>query len=451
MVFTSLVAIIWSLLLSCSYIPFLLLLLIAIFIFVSIYISKNESKISKIDKKTCVLSVFIIWIILIIMGTIPLYIIFPDEKIRDVFFLAISLSTTSGIWTNILYTDIPEFLIWQAILQWTGGLCTILVGSFFVEMILRKKSISNDFFSIENIKIIFLLYLSITIIFTVLFKFLSLSWDDALRMSMALISTSNGYSLNGNVIVESNFMIKIVMIFAMMFGSLSINLHYKSFAHGVSSYFKNKNMKYAFTFLLGITLFISTCILNNIKIPFIEKFVDTCFLIVSFISTTGLIPNHFYDYQVLGNMILFLGILSLIGGSVSSTTGGLKPTRIIYIYKYISIELFRLGNPRKIKAKEKQNSIDETSQIFIFCILYLISIPILSSILSLYNINFEEAFFIVIMALTNTGVGLIEIANINYYPNSIMEIILLSIVMLCGRIEIFLIMILFSSFFWKNN
>jgi trk system potassium uptake protein TrkH len=270
-------------------------------------------------------------------------------------------------------------------------------------------------------------------------------------MSMALISTSNGYSLNGNVIVESNFMIKIVMIFAMMFGSLSINLHYKSFAHGVSSYFKNKNMKYAFTFLLGITLFISTCILNNIKIPFIEKFVDTCFLIVSFISTTGLIPNHFYDYQVLGNMILFLGILSLIGGSVSSTTGGLKPTRIIYIYKYISIELFRLGNPRKIKAKEKLNSIDETSQIFIFCILYLISIPILSSILSLYDIKFEEAFFIVIMALTNTGVGLIETANINYYPNSMMEIILLSIVMLCGRIEIFLVMILLSSFFWKNN
>ena len=145
-VFTSSVAIIWSLLLSCSYTPFLLLLVVAIFVFVSIYISKNESKISKIDKKTCILSVFIVWIILIIMGTIPLYIIFPDEKIRDIFFLAISLATTSGIWTNILHIDIPEFLIWQAILQWAGGLCTILVGSFFVEMILRKKSISNDFF-----------------------------------------------------------------------------------------------------------------------------------------------------------------------------------------------------------------------------------------------------------------------------------------------------------------
>ena len=267
---------------------------------------------------------------------------------------------------------------------------------------------------------------------------------------MALISTSNAYLPNGDLIVENNIMTKIVMIFAMIVGSLSINLHYKSFTQGVLSYFRNKNFKLAFMLILSITFFITMGLFNNVQIPFYEKYVDICFLIISFVSTTGLIPKTLYEYGALSNLILILAILTLIGGAVTSTTGGLKPTRLIYIYKYISIELFRLGNPRKIQAKEKINSIDETSQIFIFTILYLSIIPILGTIISLFNINFEEALLIVISALSNTGIGLLEIANINYYPNTFAEIIILSIILLFGRIEIFITMILLSSIFWKK-
>jgi len=450
MAFSAVIAIIWSLLVNCSYVPFLLLLLISIFFFVSIYISNNKFKILELDKKSCILSIFITWIVLILMGTIPLYIIFPEEEIKDIFFLSVSLSTTSGIWTEIENINKPEFFIWQAILQWLGGLCTILVGSFFVEMVLRKKSILKDYFSIENIKIIFYLFLSLTVIFTILFKLLLNSWSEAIQLSMALISTSNGYNPNGEIIVETNVITKIVMIFAMIFGSLSINLHYKSFANGFLSYFKNKNFKLALILIFSVTFFITLGLFNNVKISFFEKYIETCFLIISFISTTGLVPNDLYQYGALTNLVLVLGLLTLIGGSVSSTTGGLKPTRLIYIYKYISIELFRLCNPRKIKAKEQIYSIDETSQIFIFTILYLSIIPILSSIMSLFEINFEEAFIIVVSAFSNTGIGLIEIADVHYYPDTFMEIILLSIIMLCGRIEIFITMILLSSIFWKK-
>jgi trk system potassium uptake protein TrkH len=384
------------------------------------------------------------------MGSIPFYIIFPEENIRDIFFLSVSLSSTSGIWTEINTINNPEFLIWQAILQWLGGLCTILVGSFFIEIILRKKNIIKDYFSIENIKIIFYLFISFTIIFILLFKLFSNSWSDSIQLSMALISTSNAYLPNGDVVVQSNIITKIIMLFAMIVGSLSISLHYKFFTQGVLSYFRNKSFKLAFILIFSMTLFITMISFNTIKIPFYEKYIDVCFLIISFISTTGLIPNNLYQYGFLTNSLLILALLCLIGGSVSSTTGGIKPTRILYIYKYISIELFRLGNPRKIKAREKIKSIDEISQILIFTILYLALIPILASLISIFNINFEEAFIIVISALSNTGVGLLEIANINYYPKTFFEVILLSIILLFGRIEIFITMILFSSIFWKK-
>ena len=85
--FGAILAIFWSFVRNVNFIPFLLLLLASIFIFVTVYISNNKLNKSQIDKSTCVLSIFIIWLVLIIMGAIPLYLIFPDEEIKDIIFL----------------------------------------------------------------------------------------------------------------------------------------------------------------------------------------------------------------------------------------------------------------------------------------------------------------------------------------------------------------------------
>ena len=448
--FSSILAIVWSLLLSTNSIPFLLLLIIAIFIFVCVYISNNKINIDDIDKNTCVLSSFVIWLMLIVMGAIPFYILFPGENIKDIFFLTASLVSTNGAWSNIEIIDSSSFMIWQSILQWLGGLCTIVVASFFVEMVLSKKNISKDYFSIENFRIIFFLYSFITIFFIFIYTLLLNDLNEAIQISMALISTSNAFTSTGNITIEFNNLTKLFMVFTMIIGSLSINLHYKSFSHGFLNYIKNKNIRITFILMLIFTLILSIYSFNYIKMPFIDKFINICFLIISFITTTGLIPERLFSYGLLGNVIILLALLTLVGGSVSSTSGGMKASRIIYIFKYIYIELFRLVNPRKIMASEKINNIDETSQIFLFCILYLISIPLFASILSIFDLRFEDSFMIIVATITNSGIGILEIANLTYYPNSFFEIILLSIVMLFGRIEIFLSMILISGLFWKK-
>ncbi len=448
--FSSILAIVWSLLLSTNSIPFLLLLIIAIFIFVCVYISNNKINIDDIDKNTCVLSSFVIWLMLIVMGGIPFYILFPGENIKDIFFLTASLVSTNGAWSNIEIIDSSSFMIWQSILQWLGGLCTIVVASFFVEMVLSKKNISKDYFSIENFRIIFFLYSFITIFFIFIYTLLLNDLNEAIQISMALISTSNAFTSTGNITIEFNNLTKLFMVFTMIIGSLSINLHYKSFSHGFLNYIKNKNIRITFILMLIFTLILSIYSFNYIKMPFIDKFINICFLIISFITTTGLVPEKLLSFGLLSNVIILLALLTLVGGSVSSTSGGMKASRIIYIFKYIYIELFRLVNPRKIMASEKINNIDETSQIFLFCILYLISIPLFASILSIFDLSFEDSFMVIIATITNSGIGILEIANLTYYPNSFFEIILLSIVMLFGRIEIFLTMILISGLFWKK-
>ncbi len=74
----------------------------------------------------------------------------------------------------------------------------------------------------------------------------------------------------------------------------------------------------------------------------------------------------------------------------------------------------------------------------------------LASILSIFDLRFEDSFLVIISTITNSGIGILEIANLNYYPDSFFEVIFLSIVMVLGRIEIFLTMILISGIFWKK-
>ena len=76
---SSIIAILWAILLEANSVPFVLSLILSIFIFGSVYISSNKINMSYIDKNTSILSIFIIWIMLIIMGTIPFYILFPEE------------------------------------------------------------------------------------------------------------------------------------------------------------------------------------------------------------------------------------------------------------------------------------------------------------------------------------------------------------------------------------
>ena len=445
----ALLAIIWSLFVSANLIPFVVLLILSVFFSVSIYILlRNNSFI--MDKSTCILSMFISWFILICMGLIPFYIMLPDKSILDLILITVSLLSTFGLWLETPLFLSAEFLIWQSLLQWLGGLTSILIASFLVESVLVKNKLQNDIFNIDNFKIIFIFYFLITILFSLIFFcYETYTFDQAIRLSMAMISTSNSFTENGTILINESFSIKIFMIIAMIFGSISITLHFKSFNYGMISYFKNTNFISIILFFLFLVFLISIYVSNNIKVNVYDLFIDILFLVVSFITTTGLIPENLNSWNILGNFLIFLMILTLVGGAVNSTTGGLKVSRIIFILKFIYRELYKLGNPRIILSKENLSLGNNTSRIFIFCILFLFTIFLLSSLLSLCNVSFEDSFTIIISSITNSGLGLLNVAQIDYYPQTFFEKFIIFIALLLGRIEVFFIMLVSSSYFWK--
>ena len=137
-------------------------------------------------------------------------------------------------------------------------------------------------------------------------------------------------------------------------------------------------------------------------------------------------------------------------------SSGIKFIRIYILIKTAAAEIIRLVRPNNvfnnsIFYSEKKISNQTINLSFLVFISFFISIFILSSILVLDNINFENSFRLSILTLTNTtNSSLYEVGNINFSNLLNSTKLFLIIFMIIGKIELISILILFKKLLIKE-
>ncbi len=173
--------------------------------------------------------------------------------------------------------------------------------------------------------------------------------------------------------------------------------------------------------------------------------------ILSSIGTSGISLG-----EVQGNFALYLLILTLLGGSVLSTTSGIKFIRIYILIKALFAEMYKLVKPNvvissNIAFSEKKINTENIKMSFLIFILFFLSLFILSSILLVDTLNFENSFKLSILTLTNTaasniyGIEQIQFANLFTFSK-----ISLIIFMVIAKVELLTLFILARKFFFKD-
>ena len=107
--------------------------------------------------------------------------------------------------------------------------------------------------------------------------------------------------------------------------------------------------------------------------------INKLFIIFSLLTTTGFVPVIDYGEQF-ASIMLLLTFLAFIGGAASSTTGGIKISRLASLFEYISSELYHLSHPREILSKDRENKSSNLSLLFVSVILFFSSFFIFSVI-----------------------------------------------------------------------
>ena len=132
----------------------------------------------------------------------------------------------------------------------------------------------------------------------------------------------------------------------------------------------------------------------------------------------------------------------MIGGSIISNTSGIKFLRIYILLKSSFVEILKLVKPNNVVnqnilfSEKKINESNIRLSFFIF-ISFFISLFILSGILLLDNIGFENSFKLSVLTLTNTATSSIyDLDNIDFNNLLVNSKIFLIIFMIIGKIEL---------------
>ena len=182
------------------------------------------------------------------------------------------------------------------------------------------------------------------------------------------------------------------------------------------------------------------------------------FTVTSFLTTTGFESQDWTgaaNWSGLETPGLFLVGLSLIGGGVATTAGGVKLLRIYALYRHSERELERLVHPTSVGGggREARRMRQKGAYIsWVFFMLFALSVAAVMIGLSLTGVQFETAMVLAVAALSTTGplADVAAEAPISFagIPDAAKGI--LAAAMVLGRLETLAIIALFNPEIWRN-
>tara|TARA_B100000886_G_scaffold288424_1_gene213325 strand:- start:2165 stop:3577 length:1413 start_codon:yes stop_codon:yes gene_type:complete len=415
------------------------------------YIGKNsEKKINFIEQLILIILVYLITGFLI---SIPFYLSNFQINLASSYFESISGLTGTGfsVFENIKYLD-PTLILWRSSSQWVGGLfflCFLVLlfsnRKFNFKMTNLTFSEDSNLKSKENIKIIilkiFIFYSILSFIFFTLLNISGVRLFNSLNLSMTLVSNGGFLPTNSlKEIISTNYQ-KIVMILLLTISMLNFYLIFNILNRRVFI----KEHKEDF-YLLGAAIFLILIIyFNNL---------DTFDVVISVLSSLANSGVSLLEKE--NNLSLYFLFIAMIGGSLISNTSGIKLSRFYILTKITSLEIIKLISPNNIINKTIFNSdskiTDDSIKIsFLIFISFFLSLFILSSLLILDNIGFEQSFKLSILTLTNTvNSGMYGLENLNFSFLLTSSKISLIIFMIIGKIELVSIFLIFKKIFLKE-
>ncbi len=383
------------------------------------------------------------------VSTIP-FVMIENMSFLDSFFEAMSGWSCTGL-TMILYPENSTHVIqlWRSITQWIGGIGVILL---MVTILIRPGTSTYIMYQSETrkdkikpsirstINMIWFLYLLLTLFGIALFAAVGMPLWDSVNHSMVAIGTG-GFSVWSDSIAHYNsFNIELACLVVMFIGALPIVFIYKSVKNPKSMFNLDSEVKaYVFIIVLGVALITAETYLLNGNL--FESLRASAFQFVSGLTTTGFQTTDMSGWSHTAMLILSIG--AIIGGCAGSTSGGLKVSRVVFLFNEFQLWMKRtllprnavvtlkIGNKRLPEDLVRKELSEATLISFLFLISVLVSVMILSHFVA-SSIDLSTIIFSVCSAQGNVGLQTAIITPGMHYIGKIVLIVDMWI----GRLEI---------------
>lgn len=404
------------------------------------------------------------WILLSIFGALPFVFSGYIPNFIDAFFETSSGFTTTGasILTNVEALS-HSMLFWRSFTHLVGGMGVLV----FALAILPRSNRHSHIMKAEvpgpifgklvakmsyTARILYKIYLAMTGALIVILIMVGHPVFDSFLHAFGAAGTG-GFGIKvASIGYYNSSTVELILAVAMIVFGINFNLFYLILIGKVKEVFKGEELKWYLLIVFFSVVLIFFNIRNNYT-SYLVALKDIFFTVSSIISTTGYATVDFGKWPLFSHVILLF--LMFTGACAGSTAGGLKISRLIILVKSSILQFRKTINPKRLFSVKVDNKLitkeveEEVKNYFVIYVFLVIAITV---IISFSMKDFASAFSATMATFNNIGPGIGVVgptesyASLTYFNKAV-----LSFAMLAGRLEIFPILILFSSSAWKRK
>ncbi|MDO4789704.1 MAG: TrkH family potassium uptake protein [Porphyromonas sp.] len=426
----------------------------------------RDAKHYKSGRKEAMLTVSLAWITLSLIGMTPYIISGYIPNPADAFFETMSGFTTTGATILDNVEALPKsLLLWRSITQWQGGIGIVvfalallpifggsgsLVYNYEASGVLHEKFMPRAGIMAKKVTNI---YLMLTLACCLLFWLGPMDLFDSICHALTCVC-SGGFSTRTSSLAyyNSSYTDIVAMIF-MFLAATNFALIYFAMTGKPKKLLQDTEFRWFFTIVIiaGLSASIWIYVKGLIDAP-LDALRHGFFQVISLISTTG------YYTQDYDNWLSFFALLALcimfVAGCTGSTSGGLKTGRFLILVKNLLNEIRKRTHPNAILPVKADNIVIPTrfvSQVSIFFFAYAMLILLCILFLTIEGIKLDSAVPVAVSCVSNSGPALVSFGPTESYAalGSVSKIVM-SLMMMIGRLEIFTVLAVFHGGFWRD-
>ena len=420
------------------------------------------------------------WVVVALFGSFPYLFagIFSIEgrtswvEFSFCYFESMSGFSTTGatVLTEIEHLS-HAMLFWRSFSHWLGGMGIVVLTVAILPMLgvggmqlFRAEAPGPQTDRLtpriaQTAKLLWGVYILLSVVETLLLWLGDMTLFDALCHTFGTMATGGFSTKNGSIAHYNSVYIETVITVFMFLAGTNFALHYRALRGDVKSYFKDTEFRF-YCIVIFLSIFLVSWNIVRFKnhieqVPY-DSVWDSiryaAFQVVSITTTTGYGTADFEMWPYLSQFVLVT--LMFYGGCAGSTGGGMKQIRFLLLIKQSGAEIKRLIFPHAVlpvRVNDRVVPSEVLTHVLGFFFFFIGIFAIVTCIMATLGLDLITAASCTIAAMGNIGPGLGDVGPIDNYAHiATAGKFILSFCMLLGRLEIYTVLILFSSSFWKK-
>lgn len=421
-------------------------------------------RIGGINAREGVVIVGLGWVAVVIAGSLPFIFTGVGPSVSAALFESVSGFTTTGATVFAVIEELPSsILLWRSMSHWIGGMGIIVLGVAILPLLgvggaqlfrAEVPGITTDRLApriVTTARLLWGVYVFLTAVLVVLYMAFGMSPFDAINHAMSTLATG-GFSTRTASLGAFSPAIQWITVFFMFTAGVNFTLHYRVLTGRWKAWFRDAEWRWYLASTLGASGVTVAALWIQQGGGSLDLLRDAVFNVVSIHSTTGFATTDFALWPSVAQVLL-VGLM-FVGAMGGSTGGGFKVVRAAVVAEHTRGEIRKVLHPRAIVVTRLGRTpvrSEVVLNVLAFLGMYVATHAAGTIALAALGSDLVTAMSAALAAMSSIGPGLAGVGPAsNYGPLGDPALLVLSALMLLGRLEFYTLLVLFLPGVWMR-